>query len=297
MTLALCGVVRAANPDVRFPPTLPLPESVSYRVAVLGDSQKGLLNLSNLVRAVKKAGAEAILHTGDLVSDNDDGHYALTGLYLRRAELDVPFRGVPGNHDIKGGSERFRRHVGELESQFVWGRVAFVLVDNATGTPPDLGRLQARVDSLGAVEAIVLLMHVPPYREGGDALPEYAAFLDWLRDTPRVKYLMCGHLHYYLRREVGSTTVIINGVGGDYESWQLKQKVYATMLDIDGAAIADRPIALDAEHGFVENIEHLALGHVAEAYRRRPILCWGGTLLLAAVTGFLSGYARLRKAA
>lgn len=297
MTLALCGVVRVANPEVQFPPALPLPQGSSYRVAVLGDSQKGLSNLRNLVGAAKREGAKAIFHTGDLVSDNDEGHYALAGLYLRRAGLDVPFRVVPGNHDVKRGTERFERYVGPLESQFVWGRVAFLLVNNATGAPPDVAQLRRRLDAFPAADAAVLLMHVPPFTEAGSPLPEYREFLDWLEGTPRVKYLLCGHLHYYLRHRVGTATVIINGVGGDYESWKLTQKVYATILDVNGAEITDRPVALPPEHGFVENVEHLALGHVAEAYRARPVACWAGTLVLAAVTGFLSGVARLRKKA
>jgi len=70
-------------------------------------------------------------------------------------------------------------------------------------------------------------------------------------------------------------------VGGDYDKWQLDQKVYATILEIDGSKIMDRQIVLEPVHEIWENVEHLAIGHVGEAYRGHPILCWGGTLLLA----------------
>jgi hypothetical protein len=45
--------------------------------------------------------------------------------------------------------------------------------------------------------------------------------------------------------------------------------------------VEDRNIVLEPVHEVWENVEHLAVGHVAEAYRRHPIPCWGGTFLLA----------------
>jgi len=89
--------------------------------------------------------------------------------------------------------------------------------------------------------------------------------------------------------------VIANGVGGDYESWQLRQKVYATILEVDGRKLSDRAIERAPEHGFVENLEHLAIGHVAEAFRRKGWLCWPAVgLLLGWVLAILG---RLRKKA
>ena len=79
------------------------------------------------------------------------------------------------------------------------------------------------------------------------------------------------------------------GLWPDY--FDLDQKVYATILEIDGAKITDRRIELEPVHEVWENIEHLAIGHVAEAYRRKPVLCWPATVLLAGAVGW--GWARL----
>lgn len=281
----LCGIVNASLGDRPMPaPALPSGFKSKYRVAVLGDSQKGLANLANLLRTVKKEGVEFVLQTGDLVSNNDEGHYRLVALALSRAGLGVPFVAVPGNHDVKGSPDRFRRELGDLERSFRVGEISFATIDNASGAPPDPARLK---------EAAVLAMHVPPFDAEGRVQKGYEPFLAWLEKS-RVQYLLCGHVHGYFKKRVGRTTVLVNGVGGDYDRWQLDQKVYATILEVDGATVTDRAIELPPEHGLRSNLEHLAIGHVAEAYRRHPVLCWGATLLLAAAVGFSIGVIRLK---
>jgi 3',5'-cyclic AMP phosphodiesterase CpdA len=260
-----------------------------FRVGVLGDSQKGLANLRNITRTLIHEKVSLLLHTGDLVSTNDEGHYLLALRYLAKGgggHLPV----APGNHDVKGGAERFQRRLGPLEQSFGWRGVAFVILDNAHGTPPSPAHIEKRIAAAGPHQAVVLAMHQPPFDLKGEARPEYAAFLAWL-ERSKVAYLLCGHVHAYMKKKVGETTVIINGVGGDYDSWQLRQKVYATILEIDGSMITDRTIEIDPVHEVWENVEHFAVGHVAESYRQNPVLCWLGTVLLAGAVGW--GWVRI----
>ena len=272
--------------DSDAPPDLP-----EFRIGVLGDSQKGLANLRNITRAVLKEKVSLLLQTGDLVSNNDDGHYRLSYWYLKEGgSWGMPWV-APGNHDMKGGSERFISWFGTLERSSVKRGVAVVLVNNAHGDPPpDPRHIEEQIAAAGPHKAVVLAMHQPPFDLEGKPKPEYAAFLAWLEKSG-VAYLMCGHVHGYIKKKVGETTVIINGVGGDYDKWQLGQKVYATILDVDGSKITDRSIEIEPVHEVWENIEHLAIGHVAEAYRQKPLLCWFGTLLLAGGVGW--GWVRL----
>jgi predicted phosphodiesterase len=298
LVLALLGAVNLAVGDRPVPARVrndaPLSDPAPrFRVAVLGDTQKGLANLSNLLRRLKEEKVDLILHTGDLVSTNDEGHYRLAALYLERAGIDVPMVVVPGNHDLKSDSARFRREIGPLEVAFVRGKAAFFTVDNASGKPPDLERLDRLVASAPEGAAVVLALHVPPFDAAGRTSRACEPFVEWLRKS-RVRVLLSGHVHDYVRREIGPVVAIANGVGGDYESWKLKQKVYATVLEIDGTTIRDRAIELPPEHGVIENLEHFAVGHLAQAYRDRPILAWLGTALLAALTGVLIGIARRR---
>lgn len=266
------------------------PGSPRFAVGVMGDAQKGLANLSNITRALLKEPVQYLLQTGDLVSTNNDGHYQLAELYLSRGGASSWPVVVPGNHDVKGGTQEFEFNCGALERSFTVGDVAFVTLNNAFGAPPDLKHVEARIREAGPHAAVVLAMHQPPFDLQGTPKPEYAAFLAWLEKS-KVAYLLCGHLHTYMRKQVGGTTVIVNGVGGDYDSWQLDQKVYATILDIDGSRISDRRIEIEPAHELWENIEHFAVGHLAEAYRQNPILCWLGTLLLTGGTAW--GWVRL----
>lgn len=270
--LALCGGVDLAVGSPRMPFTQWTPPAGRYRVAVLGDTQKGLTNLVRLMEALRKEEPALYLHTGDLVSDNDDAHYRLAAHVLSRCGGPYPFLVAPGNHDVKRDPSRFERWIGPRERVVVAGRLAFVVLDNSSGAPPDTAALDRL---LAPHEAAVLLMHVPPFDAKGEPFPEYRPFLDWLGRSPRVKYVLSGHVHAYVRRPVGSAIAIANGVGGDYESWRHDQKVHATILDVDGASITDRPLVIEPAHGIRENLEHLAVAHVP------PWLAWGGALALA----------------
>jgi len=267
----------------------------TWRIGVLGDSQKGLANLRNITREVFKHDPHLILHTGDLVANNDDGHYFLAFEALFRGgmfedSLRWPVV-APGNHDLKGDEERFRRWCGTLEKSFTRQGVAIVVLNNAFGRPPpDPKHVEERIAAAGPHQAVILAMHQPPFDLEGKAKPEYDAFLAWLEKS-KVAYLLCGHVHGYIKKTVGETTVIINGVGGDYDKWQLDQKVYATILEVDGSRITDRRIEIEPTHEIWENIEHAAIGHVAESYRQKPVLCWAGTILLIAAVSW--GWVRL----
>jgi hypothetical protein len=293
--LGACGIVNLAMGSARWPMPPPAPEvpGAAFRVAVLGDVQKGLGNLANVLGAVAEAKAGLILQTGDLVSSNDEGHYRLVSAVFHRSGLRAPMAVAPGNHDIKGDPSRFTRWVGPLESSFRRGQISFIVVNNAFGNPPDPARLETLVARAPAGDAVVLAMHVPPVDEKGGVRPGFEPFAEWLEKS-RVRYLLSGHVHGCVRRKIGSTALIANGVGGDYESWQLGQKVCLTILDVDGASITDRGVELAPEHGIVANFEHLAVGHVGESWRARPWLGWTVAAALAALVGVAAAFLRRR---
>jgi hypothetical protein len=284
--LALSAVLDTVDPELAPSPVGGSNESGVFRIGVLGDAQKGLANLRNIMRAVVAEKVFLMVQTGDLVATNDEGHYRLAIRYWRRGGgVDTPSV-APGNHDLKGGTERFLKYFGPLEWSTAAGDVVIVAINNAFGNPPpDSKHVQQRIAATGSHKAIVLLMHQAPFDLQGNPKPAYADFLAWLEKSG-VAYLMCGHEHGYIKKKVGQTTVIINGVGGDYDKWQLDQKVYATILDVEGSKISDRRIEIEPAHEIWENVEHLAIGHVAESYRHKPMLCWLGTVLLAAGVGW-----------
>src|SRR5688572_18353117 len=207
------------------------------RIAVFGDTQKGIAGFAELARRAKDEGVDLAIHTGDLVSRADRGHYDLASLWVRRADWYIPFVVVPGNHDIKGGDGLFEQRIGARQFAFRWGPVDIVIVDNAVG-PPD----EAAVDALlGAARGpILVFMHVPPI-EGSNPKPAYASFLKLIRKYP-VVYVFSGHVHGYARVERDGIVFISNGVGGDSDSWQFDQKAYVTIVEASASSIKAREI-------------------------------------------------------
>ena len=125
---------------------------------------------------------------------------------LERADPRVRLWVVPGNHDIKGGAERFVRELGPVEFSFRRDRITYLVLNNAFGDPPDPILLEGLLSDIPPDRAVVLAMHVPPFDAKGEVQKGYEPFLAWLEKS-RVQYLLCGHVHGYLRKTVGGTTV------------------------------------------------------------------------------------------
>jgi len=255
-----------------------------FTFAVLGDTQKGVTGTRRMLARLRGEKPILYIHTGDLVSHNDAGHYRLARWLMLRAGLEAPCFVVPGNHDVKGNPHLFEKNIGPREIAFARGRVRFVTVDNSEGQPPDRAALEKRLRAAGE-SPIVLFMHVPPWDTKSDALaprgPGYDDTLALIRKY-RVRYVFSGHVHVYKRLEDGGTVYIANGVGGDSDRWQYDQRVCATLLEVKGTQIADRLVWLPPSVGLWDNVVHLALGHVREAYARHPVWLGGATAVLFA---------------
>jgi len=300
--LLVCGLVAAGGaPDVPMAgnrePLIAQASGVDkepFRFAVLGDTQKGLANFDRLVAKVAEERPAFFVHTGDLVSHNDVGHYTLAKRHLAKASLIVPLLITAGNHDIKGGTERFTGHFGPVEWNFTRQQAAFLSVDDAMGQAPgpELEATLKRYEN----KRIFIFMHVPPFdaRQGHWApKPEFADFLRMVRQY-RVAYVFCGHAHGYLRHDIDGTVFIANGVGGDSDSWQYDPKVMATVVEVMPEFSRDHPVEVAPVISLWSEFEHFAVGHVAEAYRGWALVCWP---LTAALAGLVAWAGRgLRKA-
>ncbi|MBI2932555.1 MAG: metallophosphoesterase [Planctomycetes bacterium] len=252
----------------------------NYRFAVLGDTQKGITGLRRMLERLEAERPAFYAHTGDLVSDNDPNHYRLVRWALAEAGLDTPLFVAPGNHDVKGGTALFEKEIGPRERSFDHGAIRFITLDDAAGAPPPREALERRLKEAGG-RPIVLFMHVPPLDDtSADFRPRagFEGFVELVRAHP-IRYVFSGHAHGYRRVQDRGTVYVVNGVGGDYDAWQLDQKVCATVVEVDGEKVRDRLIEMPPSHGVWDNVVHGALGHIAEAYRRRPIAAWGGTLV------------------
>jgi predicted phosphodiesterase len=257
------------------------------RIAVFGDTQKGLAGFAKLAERAKAERIDLAIHTGDLVSRADVGHYDLALTWVERARLGVPFVVTPGNHDIKGGKRLFEKRIGPRQFAFQWGPVKIVIVDNATG-PPDVASVERMLAE--ARRPILLFMHVPPL-DGAAEKPAYREFLAAVRKYP-VLYVFSGHVHGYSRVERDGIVFISNGVGGDSESWQFNQKAHMTIVEASGDSLRAREVSIDPVFSIWANVEHLAIGHVGEILLRRV---WGLPALLCLIVALAIGYRRLRR--
>lgn len=259
------------------------------KIAVFGDTQKGLAAFAALADRARAEGIDLAIHTGDLVSRADMGHYTLAIEWVNRAKLG-PFVVAPGNHDIKGGEGLFEDLIGPRQLAFRWGPVDIVIVDNAVA-PPDLAAVDALLKkSVG--RPILVFMHVPPVDPAKKMpKPEYESFLRVIRQYP-VRYVFSGHAHDYTRFEDNRIVFISNGVGGDSDSWQFDQKAYLTIVEADSKSIKDRSVVIEPVLGIRANIEHLAIGHVGEIVFRR---IWGTPALLLLIVILALAFRRLRK--
>lgn len=259
------------------------------KIAVFGDTQKGLAAFAMLADRAKAEGIDLSIHTGDLVSHADMGHYVLAIEWVSRAKLG-PFVVAPGNHDIKGGESLFENLIGPRQFAFRWGPVDVVIVDNAVASP-DLASVDALLKK-SAGRPILVFMHVPPVDPAKNMpKPEYESFLRMIRTYP-VRYIFSGHAHGYSRVEQGGIVFISNGVGGDSDSWQFDQKAYLTIVEADSKSITDRSIVIEPVIGVRANIEHFAIGHVGELVLRR---IWGIPALLLLIVLLVLAFRWLRK--
>lgn len=255
----------------------------TFRFAVLGDTQKGTTGLRRMLARLRDETPDFYIHTGDLVSENDVGHYLLAKWTVVRAGLAAPLLVVPGNHDIKRNTYLFGKHLGHLEFAIERAGIRLISVNDALGAPPPAHELEQRLRDAGNA-TLILFMHVPPWdvrAETFTPMPGFDEMIALVRKY-RVRYVFAGHRHLYQRIEHDGTVWIVNGAGSDYDSWKLGTKVYATVVDVDGRTISDRLVELEPSHSVWDNVEHLALGHVAETYRRAPIRTWAAT---AAILG------------
>src|SRR6185503_378134 len=129
------------------------------KIAVFGDTQKGLAGFAALAEKAKAEGISLAVHTGDLVSHADVGHYDLALKWVLDAypQGGVPFVVVPGNHDIKGRPGLFEARIGPRQTAFSWGPVDVVIVDNAVASP-DLAAVDALLKK-SAGRPILVFMH------------------------------------------------------------------------------------------------------------------------------------------
>ncbi len=195
------------------------PSDDGFRFVVMGDSRSNFDLWEDVVEHIDRVRPRPafIIHTGDVVSRGTAHQYR--DYFAKVAErTEIPFFVAIGNHDDNSNhmAHEYRYLFGEnaLNYFFDYGRVRFVIVDNATrlGHPREILRfLDKSLRETPGGYGKVVCAHQPP------AVVDKWAYHAWQMEPSRVfvslmskhkaDEVFLGHIHAY-------STARLGGVGG-----------------------------------------------------------------------------------
>ena len=176
-----------------------LPKDDTITIAFVGDSQRFYDELSTFIKTVNQfPNVDFVLLAGDISDFGLLEEFEMINEMF--AELNKPYIGVIGNHDVLGkGDEVFERMFGPLNFSFYYQDVKFVLHNTNskeynTGNVPDLNWLKSQLVKSDSAKYFILVSHVPPFSGDFDKNleGEYAATL---QETPSLLVSLHGHIH------------------------------------------------------------------------------------------------------
>jgi Icc protein len=176
-----------------------LPKDDTITIAFVGDSQRFYDELSSFVDTVNQLpNIDFVLLAGDISDFGLLEEFELINEMF--AELNTPYIGVIGNHDVLGkGDEVFERMFGPLNYSFYYQDVKFVLHNTNskeynTGNVPDMNWLRTQLVKSDSAKYFIMVSHVPPFADDFDKNleAEYAAMLE---ETPSLLVSLHGHIH------------------------------------------------------------------------------------------------------
>lgn len=250
-----------------FPLLPPLDETRSLSVAILGDSQNGMLIFNRLLKLSLRQKRDLFIHLGDMVQRAFSQMDWETCYWLPMSKWvkEHPIIMVPGNHDvILGERTEYFGPVGNVTEMMEedWGRdymrkhayhavsigpIRWISLDSNEESDEQVHWLEQELQSVACQRAPfrILLLHIPPFieywdpiawnTEGESKWPIYGRTrLVPLFEKYRVDLVLSGHQHNYQRGyRNGVHYLISGGAGGQLDRHQVEQTgVYRhTFLD------------------------------------------------------------------
>ncbi|MBR0799393.1 phosphodiesterase [Bradyrhizobium jicamae] len=173
------------------------------------DTAKALERCVATLNAFRPA-ADFVVISGDLVDTPTAEEYDHLKKLL--APLEIPFAGIPGNHDSRPlmraafPDAPYVQAIGPLDQQIEVNGVDLLLLDSSVPGKPH-GNLEA--STLGWLDATLattpdrpalLFLHHPPFKGGIWHMDQQDLFnadqlAEIVRRCPRAKRIACGHVH------------------------------------------------------------------------------------------------------
>lgn len=166
---------------------------------------------------------DLVLLSGDLVDHGHAEEYAM--LWRLLADLAVPVRAIPGNHDEREAFRRAFAGQGWLPANgpvdYVAGDLGPVRIVALDVTLPGLHhgvvseKGAAWLDGVLSAEPerpTIVMMHQPPFDTGIPYMDPYSCreghrLAEVLARHPQVERLLCGHVHRLMQLRFGGTTL------------------------------------------------------------------------------------------
>lgn len=172
----------------------------TIRFVLFGDTQRSYDETEDFVRHInpRRDSIDFLIHGGDYTEFGTTAEYDWTADIL--AELQIPFVGLIGNHDVLGnGDSVFGELFGADNFSFVAGGVKFVCLNtNAleydySNPVPDFEFILSELEKRDA-ERTVVVMHAPP---GSDQFNNNVkqVFQEYIKRFPSLQFCLHAHNH------------------------------------------------------------------------------------------------------
>lgn len=192
--------------------------SPGFDFVVMGDNRDGVEVYNRLINRAKAFNPVFILNTGDFIREGQAFEYE--NYKKQIASGNIPILHLPGNHDIRYGSEIYRQYVGDPNWVFDLGDFRFIGLDNASGKFTEEAVAFAR-KNLTSRKICLVAFHKPP------AIGRWTvhAMIDDLKGgqggemmrlikEAKVPLVFLGHIHLYDEMDIDGTQYIISAGGG-----------------------------------------------------------------------------------
>lgn len=189
-----------------------------FDFVVIGDCRGGEDVYNRLVNRAKAFNPLFILNTGDIVREGQAFEYEN---YIKQiAPIDIPILHLPGNHDVRYGSETYRKYVGDLNWFFDLGGFRIIGLDDATGKFTEEALAFAR-KNLTSQKICLVAFHTPPaigrwtvHAMINDQKGGRGGEMMHLIKEAKVPMVFLGHIHLYDEMDIDGTKYIISAGGG-----------------------------------------------------------------------------------
>lgn len=257
-----------------------------FTFVVVGDT-KGFGTFERLSAKIKDANPDFIVLLGDIAHNGTEDNHA----YLRKEmgsaiNFNRPTFFIAGNHDVRENQfpiARFEQIYGPTNFFFEYGGCLFIGL-RFLDAPHDNAASWAFIQDLAQRDLTkyryrFLMMHIPPPVSDGfvaRTYPESEALITLIRKMG-IDYVLAGDYHGYCRTQIGRTTYLVTGGGGNRLNETLgPQFHHAVMLHVAPAAVTEKILAVSPTKKWRKKLERAVFVDLAPFYRR-----YSGDVLIA----------------